>query len=73
MWFFTPRYRSALCIAAFVVFLTPPVAAQELYEELGQVLRQVLATPNPDIRALLDASVVRFQSQVLDVINAENE
>ena len=51
----------------------PPVAAQELYEELGQVLRQVLATPNPDIQALLDASAARFQSQVLDVINAENE
>jgi multiple sugar transport system substrate-binding protein len=51
----------------------PPVAAQELYAELGQVLRQVLAAPDPDIKAMLDASATRFQAQVLDVINAEGE
>ena len=51
----------------------PPVAAKALYAELGQVLRQVLAAPEPDIPALLDASAARFQTQVLDVINAENE
>jgi len=50
----------------------PPVAAQELYEELGQVLRQVLAAPTPDIKALLDASSASFQARVLDVINAES-
>ncbi|MFN2284590.1 MAG: extracellular solute-binding protein [Anaerolineae bacterium] len=50
----------------------PPVAAQELYEELGQVLQQVLAAPNPDIKALLDASAEGFQVGVLDVINAES-
>lgn len=48
----------------------PPVAVQELYEELGQVLYQVLAAPTPDIRALLDASAASFQMRVLDVINA---
>ncbi|MEJ5311054.1 MAG: extracellular solute-binding protein [Anaerolineae bacterium] len=51
----------------------PSVAAQELYEELGQVLRQVLAAPNPDIKALLDASAAGFQARVLDVINAERK
>lgn len=50
----------------------PPVAAQELYAELGQVLRQVLAEPDPDIPTLLDASAARFQTQVLDAINAES-
>lgn len=50
----------------------PPVAAQELYEELGQILQQVLAAPNPDIKALLDASAESFQAGVLDVINAES-
>jgi ABC-type glycerol-3-phosphate transport system substrate-binding protein len=50
----------------------PPIATQELYEELGQVLRQVLAAPNPDIKALLDASAASFQARVLDVINAES-
>jgi len=50
----------------------PPVAAQELYDELGQVLQQVLAAPNPDIKALLDASAESFQARVLDVINAES-
>jgi len=49
----------------------PPVAVQELYEELGQVLYQVLAAPNPNIKALLDASAASFQMRVLDVINAE--
>lgn len=49
----------------------PPIAAQELYEELGQVLRQVLAAPEPNIKALLDASAAGFQARVLDVINAE--
>ncbi|HOT91155.1 MAG TPA: extracellular solute-binding protein [Anaerolineae bacterium] len=48
----------------------PPVAAPELYDELGRVLRQVLATPNPDIKALLDASAANFQVRVLDGINA---
>ncbi len=47
----------------------PPVAAQELYEELGLLLQQVLAAPTPDIKALLDASVSSFQTRVLDVIN----
>lgn len=48
----------------------PSVAATELYDELGRVLRQVLAAPSPDIKALLDASAVGFQTRVLDVINA---
>ncbi len=48
----------------------PPVAVQELYDELGQVLRQILATPSPNIQALLDASAAGFQARVLDVINA---
>lgn len=51
----------------------PPIAAQELYEELGQVLRQILAAPDPNIKALLDASAAGFQVRVLDVINAEGE
>ncbi len=51
----------------------PPIATQELYEELGQVLRQVLAAPNPNIKALLDASAASFQARVLDVINAEKK
>lgn len=50
----------------------PPVAAQELYEELGQVLQQVLAAPNSNIKTLLDASAASFQARVLDVINAES-
>ena len=50
----------------------PPVAEQELYEELGQLLQQVLAAPNPDIKALLDASAADFQVRVLDVVNAES-
>ena len=50
----------------------PSIAAQELYEELGQVLQQVLAAPNPDIKALLDASAKGFQARVLDVVNAES-
>ncbi len=48
----------------------PPIAAPELYEELGQVLRQILAAPAPNIKALLDASAASFQARVLDVINA---
>lgn len=51
----------------------PPVATEKLYAELGQVLRQVLAVPSPDIKAMLDASATRFQVQVLDVINAEKK
>jgi multiple sugar transport system substrate-binding protein len=50
----------------------PPVAAQELYEELGQVLQQVLAAPSPDIKKLLDTSAESFQARILDVINAES-
>ena len=50
----------------------PSVAAQELYEELGLVLQQVLAAPAPDVKALLDASAEGFQARVLDVINAES-
>ncbi|HQE93686.1 MAG TPA: extracellular solute-binding protein [Anaerolineae bacterium] len=48
----------------------PPVAAQQLYEELGQVLRQVLAAPHPDIKAMLNASAASFQVRVLDGIHA---
>ncbi len=51
----------------------PSVAATELYEELGQVLRQILAAPSPDIKALLDASAASFQTRVLDAINAEKQ
>ncbi len=51
----------------------PPVAAQELYEELGRVLQQVLAAPNSNIKTLLDASAASFQVRVLDVINAKND
>ena len=50
----------------------PPVAAQELYEELGLLLPQILAVPDPDISALLDASAASFQVRVLDVLNAES-
>lgn len=51
----------------------PPVAEQALYEAVGRVLRQVLAAPNADIRAILDASAATFQAQVLDAINAIEE
>ncbi len=51
----------------------PAIATQQLYEELGRVMRQVLAAPNPNIKALLDASAASFQVRVLDVINAEKQ
>lgn len=49
----------------------PPVATQALYEALGEVVQQVLSSPNPDIPALLDASAARFQDEVLSPINVE--
>jgi multiple sugar transport system substrate-binding protein len=56
--------------AGVVVRGEPPVAAQELYDELGLVLQQVLAAPNANIKALLDASAESFQMRVLNVVNA---
>lgn len=59
--------------AGVVVRGEPSVAATELYDELGRVLRQVLAAPTPNIKALLDASAASFQVRVLDVIKAAED
>jgi ABC-type glycerol-3-phosphate transport system substrate-binding protein len=49
----------------------PPAEAQALYTELGLVYQTVMSQKNPDIKAILDASVTKFQRQVLDRFNAE--
>lgn len=47
----------------------PPVEAQALYTELGLVYQQVMSQKDPDIQAILDESVAKFQRQVLDRVD----
>lgn len=47
----------------------PPVEAQALYTELGLVYQEVMSRAEPRIQAILDASVAKFQRQVLDRAN----
>ncbi|MBN2659003.1 MAG: extracellular solute-binding protein [Spirochaetales bacterium] len=46
----------------------PPMEAQALYTELGLVYQTVMSQDTPDIPSILDKSVEKFQSQVLDQI-----
>lgn len=48
----------------------PPIEAQALYIELGLVYQEVMSRLEPRIQAILDASVQKFQRQVLDRVNA---